>query len=167
MSTNEKLDKIQFHFQRLSSAALSLNKSSDELSKTVGLLDAALGKLNVGLTVWISFAERHDDSEYSSDQLGYAKINSKWGLGIRTISGNDNFPDEEEDGPWLFAEAPRELRLRAVNHLGKLIEKLGERALETNDKIKVRTKEALELAVAINGVAIEQKKGDGIIKGAK
>jgi hypothetical protein len=168
MSNNEKLGKIQVHFQKLSSAALLLNKSSDELSKNVGVLDAALAKLNVGLSVWVSFSHWKEEYAYSSEQIGYAKINNRWGIGIRTISGDERFPEEpDEEGPWLFAESPRELRLRAVNHLGALIEELGERALAVNEKIKARNNEVQELASAIAEIATDQKKGEGIVKGAK
>jgi hypothetical protein len=53
-SGDSKITKLQTDFQALSKIATELNVSSDGLTKTVGLLDEALKKLNVGLTVWVT-----------------------------------------------------------------------------------------------------------------
>src|SRR5215472_6474492 len=54
-SSDSKVEKIQTHFQVLSNAASQLNAASDELTRVIGVLDEALKKLNVGLTVWVTF----------------------------------------------------------------------------------------------------------------
>jgi hypothetical protein len=53
-SGDSKITKLQTDFQALSKIATELNVSSDGLTKTVGFLDEALKKLNVGLTVWVT-----------------------------------------------------------------------------------------------------------------
>src|SRR5260370_29189378 len=107
-STDSKIQKIQTNFQALSAVASSLNTASDEFTRVVGALDEALKKLNIGLTVWVSFADRcpHDPSYYDVDQIGYHKVGSKWGIALRHIWGEEPFDNHEEEGPWLFSDAP-------------------------------------------------------------
>lgn len=73
-SSDSKIAKIQENFQALSTVASSLNTASDELTRVVGKLDEALKKLNVGLTVWVTFEDRSDEQhpkDYDLDQIGY------------------------------------------------------------------------------------------------
>jgi hypothetical protein len=74
----------------VTTAAFLLNPASDELTKAVGILEEALKKLNVGLTVWVPFRFREGDdstAEYDQDEIGYVKIHSVWGLALRPIWG--------------------------------------------------------------------------------
>ena len=132
-STDPKIAKIQSNFQALSNVASSLNAASDELTKVVAKLDEALKKLNVGLTVWVTFKDRleHEPSRYDCDQIGYCKVNGKWGIALRQIWGQEDFGEHNEDGPWLFSEASREMRLRSVDKIPELIEKLSNKASDT------------------------------------
>ena len=157
--------KIQTHFQTLSTVASSLNAASDELTKVVGKLDEALKRLNVGLTSWVTFVDRrvHDPVEYDCDQIGYCKVNGKWGISLRTVWGEINSDsDHNEDGPWLFNDAPREMRLRSVDKISELIESLSKKAAETTKKIQEKTKEVGELADAIEQLASKKVLVSGI-----
>jgi hypothetical protein len=88
-----KFAKIQTNFKALSSVAGSLNAASDELTKAVSVLDEALKKLNVGLTVWVLLRSwAPDPGEYDEEQIGYCKVNAKWGISLRRIWG-DNIRD--------------------------------------------------------------------------
>jgi hypothetical protein len=61
MSSNDsKLATIQTRFQALTSVASSLNTATDELTKTVGVVDEALKRFNLGLVVWV--IERKGDT---------------------------------------------------------------------------------------------------------
>ena len=88
---------------------------SDELGKSIGVLDAALKKLNLGISTW-SRLDRWEDAfgNYSSRYLGYAKVNNRWGIALRTVAGNNNQPEEATVEEWLFNDAPRALRIEAV-----------------------------------------------------
>src|SRR5260370_13312698 len=156
MSPNDaKTAKVQTNFQSLSAVASSLNAASDELTRVVGTLDEALKRLNLGLTVWVTFADRSDEqdpSRYDVDQIGYCRVNDKWGISLRHIWGHEAFDAHNEDGPWLFTNAPRELRLRSVDKIADLIESLSNEASATTKKIQEKTKEVGELASVIEKI---------------
>lgn len=157
-SSDSKIEKIQTHFQVLSSVASTLNNASDELTKAVSMLDEALKKLNIGLTVWVTFRSRAVvEPEYDDDQIGYCKVNGKWGIALRRIWGDpvqDHYGDE---GAWLFNDAPRDMRLHSVDKIPELIEALGKEASDTAQKINEKTREVSELASAIERIASEPK----------
>src|SRR5713101_3022462 len=99
-SSDSKIEKIQTHFQALASVATSLNTASDELTKVVGVLDEALKKLNIGLTVWLAFRHRAvEEWEYDDDEIGYAKVNGKWGIALRRIWGDNRADHYGDEGP--------------------------------------------------------------------
>ncbi len=160
--TPSKIAKIQTDFQALSQIAFELNAASDQLTRTVAILDEALKKLNVGLTVWVTFRRRGPDEEphlYDVDQIGYCKVNGTWGLALQHIWGDEAADWENSDGPWLFNDASRELRLQSVNSIPKVIAELAKEALNTTKKIQEKTEEVLELAKAITQVANDAKAG--------
>jgi hypothetical protein len=153
-SSDAELAKIQTHFQTLSAAAPALNAASDDLTKAVTLLDEALKKLNVGLSTWVTFRGRGvDDVEYDDDQIGYGKVDGKWGIALRRVWGDYRQENSYHDGPWLFNDAPRELRLLSVDKIPELIEALGKEATDTTKKVQEKAKQVRELASAISEIA--------------
>src|SRR5689334_4260410 len=109
-SCMDSRDELVANFRELSATADLLNKSSDELTSAVSLVDAALQKLNIGLPVWVTYEEWNDERGEASTryQLGYDKVAAKWGISLRRQHWE--MGDEEIDGPWLFTDAPREMR---------------------------------------------------------
>src|SRR5882762_10574436 len=96
-SSDAKLQKIQTHFQALTETASSLNASSDELTRVVGILDEALKKLNVGLTVWVTFLTwAEEPPRYNYEQIGYCKVNNKWGIALHRVFGDEALGEEEK-----------------------------------------------------------------------
>jgi uncharacterized phage infection (PIP) family protein YhgE len=159
-SSDSNTAKIQSNFQALSAVASSLNSASDEFTQVIGTLDEALKKLNIGLTVWVIFEDRgdeHDPSRYDCDQIGYSKVDGKWGIALRHIWGHEAFDAHNEDGPWSFKDAPREMRLRSADKIPELIKALSNEASSTTKKIQEKTKELRELAGAITPVSTEAK----------
>jgi prefoldin subunit 5 len=155
-----KVNKVLTHFQALSSVASSLNAASDELAKGVDILDEALRKLNIGLTVWVPFRFRVEDDStgaYDQDEIGYAKVQSNWGLALRRIYGEEASDTHYEIGPSLFKDTPRELRLLAVDKIPEVFEALAKEAFNTTKRIQEKTKEVRELAGAIASVTTEAK----------
>jgi hypothetical protein len=161
MTTNSNITKLQTDFQNLSETASALNVASDYLSRGVAVLDEALKKLNVGLTVWVTFASRDvDENEpglYDLDQIGYCKVNGSWGLAIRHIWGDESAQWEKEEGPWAFNDVPRELRLRAVDKISEVITELNRAAIQTTKRVQEKTERVLELAEAITQVVTTGK----------
>jgi hypothetical protein len=152
-SSDSKVDKVQKHFEALAAVATSLNTASDELTSVMGVLDEALKRLRLGLTVWVRFRSRDVESpEYDEDQIGYAKVDGKWGIALRRIWGDEARDQHGEDGPWLFNDGPRNLRLLGVDKIPEVIEALSKKALSTTKKVQEKTQEVWELASVIEKI---------------
>ena len=159
-STESQIEKIQRHFQALTGISSSLNTASDELTQAVGLLDEALKKLNIGLSVWVIFRNQGNDYYpecYDLDQIGYCKVNGTWGIAIQHIWGDETRDQHNSEGPWLFNDASREMRVQGVDKLPELIEELSRVAIETQKKIQEKTKQVRDLAEAIRGKSGDSK----------
>lgn len=146
-------EKAQDYYKKLSLAATNINSASDELGKAISTLDAALQKLNLGVSAWVQISGNEDGyGHYWSRDIGYAKVGRNWGIALRTVSGDDNRPDDEDVETWLFNEAPRWIRIEAVGKIPDLLEALVKRTEETTEKIKKKTAQAFDLATAIEAV---------------
>lgn len=157
MTSPSKTEKIQTHFQTLSSAATSLNTASDELTKAVGVLDDALRKLNIGLTIWITVSTWSEEERAGEGQIGYCKVSGKWGIALRYVWGLHAQSLDEVDGLWLFNDAPRDLRLAGVDKIPELIEALGQEASETTKRVQEKTKQVRDLAAAVAEITNEPR----------
>ncbi|MBS1819137.1 MAG: hypothetical protein JSU08_14480 [Acidobacteria bacterium] len=144
-------ERVSSSYRQLSLAASHLNLVSDELGKSIVVLDAALKKLNLGISTW-SRLDRVEDAlgNYTSRYLGYAKVNNRWGIALRTVAGNNNQPEEATVEEWLFNDAPRALRIEAVEKLPDLFENLIREADNTIRKVKAQTLNARHLAQALS-----------------
>jgi hypothetical protein len=160
---DSKMSEVQKHFQALSAAASSLNTASGVLTQVVSILDESLKKLNVGIAAWVTFRSRDDDNrdphDYDEDQIGYCKIRGMWGIALRRIWGNTHSFEGDSEGPWLFNDAPRDMRIAGVDAIPKLIQELCEQASETEKKVVEKTLKIRELADAIQQVVIVEKAG--------
>jgi hypothetical protein len=161
-SGDSKIEEVQKHFQALSAVASSLNAASDALTKVVSTLDESLKKLNIGITAWVTFRRRvdanGDPDDYDEDQIGYCKIRGTWGIALRRTWGNTNWEDSNYDGPWLFNDAPRDMRVIGVDKIPKLIEALSERASETTKEVLEKTEEVRKLAGVIEQIAKQPRR---------
>lgn len=148
--------RISSSYKQLTAAATELNAVSDELGKFVTALDAALRKLNLGIATWLRLESREDGSgNYTKRDLGYAKVGNKWGIALRTMSGNHNAVEESNVEEWLFNDAPRALRIESVEKLPDLFESLVKEADAATKQIKTKTHHAQALASALGEQASE------------
>src|SRR5580698_812934 len=85
--------KVSSTFEQLSKTANLLNAASDRLNKAIETLDAALRKLNLGISSWVRVSLAEHDPFFESEELGYGKINGKWGVGLRRTVGNQHEPE--------------------------------------------------------------------------
>ncbi|MEQ1910727.1 MAG: hypothetical protein ABMA15_18045 [Vicinamibacterales bacterium] len=145
-------ERVSSSYRQLSLAASHLNLVSDELGKSISVLDAALKKLNLGISTW-SRLDRWEDAfgNYSTRYLGYAKVNNRWGIALRTVAGNNTQPEEATVEEWLFNEAPRSLRIEAVEKLPDLFDNLIKEADLAIRKVKAQSSSARQLASALGG----------------
>src|SRR5574338_1238737 len=143
-------ERVSSSYRQLSLAASHLNLVSDELGKSIAVLDGALKKLNLGISTW-SRLDRWEDAfgNYSSRYVGYHKVNNRWGIALRTVAGNNNQPEEATVEEWLFNEAPRALRIEAVEKLPDLFDNLIKEADAVIRKVKAQTLNARQLAAAL------------------
>jgi hypothetical protein len=151
--------RVQASYLQLSAVASDLNAISDELGQSVSEIDAALKKLNLGISVWVEIhSSTDDDLDYYRESVGYAKVDGKWGIALTTESGNHNYVDQDKVEQWLFNDGPRKLRLDAIEKLPEVLKNLSEEAVRTTDKIKSRLAEAKEVAAAVKNAAEPPKK---------
>jgi hypothetical protein len=156
-------ERVQAAYKQLSLAAKSLNVASDELAKAISVLDAALQKLNLGVSAWEDLSGNEDTGTGSwwTRQIGYAKVHDKWGVALRTVRGNYSYPDDDLEELSLFNDAPRWMRIEAVGKIPDLLEALLIEAEKTTQKIKNKTRLAYELAAAMSNVGQEVQDAEG------
>jgi hypothetical protein len=154
--------RVEDSYRQLAAVASELNTVSDELGKSIEDLNAALRKLNLGVTAWVEVRAGDnptpDDLSWWSEDLGYAKVENRWGVALRKAFGDYNYPEEEQSESWQFNDAPRLMRLAAIEKIPELLEKLSKEAVETTAKIKGKLAEAQEVAAVVKEAASGPKK---------
>lgn len=150
-------ERVQNSYKRLSLVAKDLNVVSDDLTKAVSILEEALQRLNLGVSAWVRLSgwESEIGNDWWSRDIGYTKLRDKWGIALRKASGNYNFPDDDSAEEWTFNDAPRWMRAEAVAKIPDLLDALLKQAQDTTKKIKDRTEQAYQLAVAMSKVSEE------------
>ena len=159
MAISDEIGKVQTHFQALSQIASSLNTASDELTSSVETLSESLKKLNVGLTVWVVFRTRDVDEPqmYDQDEIGYTKEGGEWGIFLRSVYGNLSHDEPNSESLCLFNDAPREMRLAAVDKIPDLIKELAKEAFNTTRRVQQKAQQVRELAQAISNASVTEK----------
>ena len=148
--------RVSTAFEKLVASAAELNAVSDELAEPVSSIEAALQRLNLGVSAWILFKSIHDDIEdryeyRGSSYLGYAKVSQQWGLAIRYEATIDGAPHEEEE--WRYSDAPRAYRLEALEKLPELLDKLVETSGKTAAKLRKTITVTKQVAETMSKIA--------------
>jgi hypothetical protein len=154
MPKHSQLDpqKVAQSFRELAVSAAELNIASDELTRAIAPIDAALTKVNLGVEVWHEYAGgQESDGDYWSRSIGYARVDGKWGLALSAASGNVQY--ETDSQTWLFNNAPRSMRLEALEHVPALLDTLVKQVSQAASDLKKKTELAHELATTISAVA--------------
>ncbi len=152
--------RVATSYKRLAESAETLNKKSDEFGVQVSVFDNLLGKLNLGVAAWERIRGSDDDGHgnYWSEDVGYATVGGKWGIALRKKSGNHNVEEPDDVDEWLFNDAPRSLRISAIDQIPDLIDKLIKHADKTARKIDEKIGQARELAKALTEADNEIRK---------
>jgi hypothetical protein len=148
--------RVSDSFAQLTSAAKELNSISDELGKPISEIDIALKKLNLGVSVWVPIGKDDgspNESWYWSEDIGYSKVGANWGICLRKVAGDHQQPDYDHEESWLFNDAPRTLRISAIEKIPDLLEKLSNEAARTTENIRARLSDAQAVANAVKGAA--------------
>ena len=153
---DDLVQRLQDSYRQLPVVATWLNTESDGLNVSVSRLEALLKKHPIGVSSWVSFNENSSSPNgryYQSDDVGFTKINGKWGLAIRSISGDVTDPDGEKCTEWHFNESPRGLRVRAVSKFPELLEKLIKDGKEMVGEVAAQVQAVDFLADALEEIA--------------
>jgi hypothetical protein len=148
-------------FKELADSAARLNAGSDELAKAIRPIDAALKKLNLGVSAWYVYSgseEPDSDSNYSYRRIGYAKVGGKWGLALSLDSGNA-YSDIDNYEAWLFNDAPRSMRLEAIDCIPDLLEQLVKESNKVAEDLQKKAGFARELAETISALSATAEAG--------
>lgn len=148
--------KAQSAYLGLAAVATDLNAASDELASPVSELDSTLKKLNLGIEVWVTirgYDSLPEDTSHWSEDIGYAKVNGRWGIALRSVRGDYAQPDHDTIEAWLFNEGPRNLRLSAIGKIPELLTALTQQAIDTAKQIREKLTEVKEVAAAVKQAA--------------
>lgn len=149
---NSRAIKLQSSYRKLSYAADALNQASDEFGQAIEILDSKLADLKIGVTGWITFSKSHseyDETQATEERIGYDKIGTRKGLAISVVNVDHAADEENLKQQWLFNEAPRSIRIRAIDSVPELLEHLAKEAASTAERVKESAQVAAELAAAI------------------
>ncbi len=94
------------------------------------------------------------------EQVGYEKIGKTWCIGVRSYvepEWDDVLQDFER---WVFNEGPRELRIRSIDYLPALIQKLDLEASKITKRIAEKLPLACDLASQVRVIAETKSDGD-------
>jgi hypothetical protein len=121
-------------FSRLQDLSNDLNKKSDELNESLKAFEAKLASFRLGVTAWVSpplETEKEDDGNEITTKLGYSKVTGSWCL---TLEYDDDFTSGFDNAPYPhytpLSQAPRDLRIKAVEQLPMLLKEIEKRADE-------------------------------------
>jgi hypothetical protein len=143
--------------KQLSSASQLLNEASNKLTEQIKEIENSLASHNLGVVAWVELRrvrEHIDDQTPDVDRiesLGYSKKNSKWGLYI-----SSEIEEFEHCEIWLLRDAPRELRILAVDAFPRLLEQMVKRAKELTTEVVNKTDRAKAFA---HSLRTKPKKG--------
>jgi hypothetical protein len=145
--------------KQLSTVSESLNKATSQFNEQINSLEEALASYNLGVSAWADACTiNHEDyDDYGgvrnvwSEQIavGYEKRSSKWCLAASSF-----FPDSGEGQDWILRDAPRQIRMKALEGIPKLLGNLIEEAIKLTQEVSDKTAEARKLANSI-----QPKKG--------
>jgi methyl-accepting chemotaxis protein len=154
------IDTIQTTFKQLSAAAAELNAASDELSKPMSVCEAALKKLNLGISAWVELSGADSGGYWWDRGLGYAQLKDRWGIALRMREGHVSDEVQDTVEMWPFNDAPRWMRIEAVAKLPDLLEALLKQAEDTTRHIKKKIAMVNELIAAITTIAEDAESAD-------
>jgi hypothetical protein len=153
--TPNRIEAVQKLYHSLSQAAIELNSASDSLAAPIRVYEGALKKLNLGLSAWVHLSEGGREEWWWDRSVGYTKMKDGWAIALRTREGDHRDSENDSEEIWPFSDAPRWMRIEAVNKLPDLLQALLNQAHETTKKIKARIAQANEIAEAISMVSDE------------
>lgn len=151
-------NNVQAALSKLTSLSQVLSSTSDQLSKSISEIEAALNKLNWGVSAWV-----HEDpikveeaSEIGPDgaakavhnlqALGYGQNEGKWAF-IIAAGTEESWPDDVTIT--FLSEAPLDVKLLAMERMSKLLDLVADGLNKITQEATKKTAEAKEIATAL------------------
>ncbi len=144
------MTRVESSFTQLAHAAQLLNSASEELSKVIRNLDASMKRLALGVAAWVPVSGTSDEIQYWTTELGYAKVDGKWGLTLREVTGFHPDSSDETEQVWPYADAPRALRAEAVTKIPDLLDNLLQQTHDATNALKEKIDQASELSTLVS-----------------
>jgi hypothetical protein len=147
-------DKVESTLKKLASVSQSLNQASDLVTSRIAEVETALREYKLGVEAWVDIRRWYDEGQYTdgswyrlgrTQRLAYGKKDAKWGLLTYIIAEES---DEYEEFAFL-REAPRDIRLTAIDKLPALLEALVERAVQTAQEATKKAEKAGQIAAGL------------------
>lgn len=140
--------------KQLSVASDALNSASDQFNQQIRTIEEALASYNLGVPAWVTAfsgkEEEYDDGGTVIDKytrlvrVGYEKSGGAWSLMVAVT-----IPERSHLREWVLRDAPRDLRMQAIDGIPLLLEKLIDEANALTGQISRKTAEARTLAASI------------------
>ena len=145
--------------KQLSVASEGLNNVSDIFNEQIKVIEEALASYNIGVTAWVqAYIESYEDCDWQGAvigiietyySIGYEKSGSKWSLMVASECDYGHPPGQSDRTEWVLRDAPREIRIKAIGAIPKLIEALIAEANRLAAEVTKKTTEARLLAASI------------------
>lgn len=144
--------------KQLSSASQTLSQASNQLTEQIKEIETSLASYNLGVDAWVELRHTQEVIIENTqpvdriERLGYSKENGKWGL-----YASSEIEEIEHFERWLLRDAPRELRILAVDAIPQLLEKMVTNAKELTTEVISKTDRAKSIAQSLRN---KPKKGE-------
>jgi hypothetical protein len=156
--------RINQSFKQLAGVAVALNEATEQFTAVTAPADELLKKLNLGVDCWVRYrTSEYDNGNKRHFEIGYAKINGRWGMALRTLNDEPDEPEYTNIERWAFNEGPRGMRVDAIQKLPELLDELVKKAEKATRKLKDGTETAREVMGALEKAATEA----GVLKPKK
>lgn len=142
-------ERVASSIKQLSTASKDLEIVANQLSGYICSIERILEHLNLRVPAWYEMAGRKDGDYYWSRDVGYAEIDHKWRIAIRTTEGWHG-SDQHSQECWVFNDAPRWMCIDAISKLPDLIDDLTKKTVDTTAKLRKKTVEAAEIASGLS-----------------
>jgi hypothetical protein len=146
------MNEVESALKHIEVLANSLNQKSDLLSQKIVEIESALNQYKLGIWAWLDepllYRMESDGNGHDFEVahvLGYGKIRDKWGI---LLHERPDFDPETID-PIFLKDAPRDIRICAVDRIPTLIERIAEKAAELSQQITEKTKVAERIAASL------------------
>jgi hypothetical protein len=144
----------------LTETSKKINAATKLLNGAVDQFNDALKRLNLGVPVWVHVSSAEPTNNICEvEELGYAKVKGTWGVSIRLIvEGLGPEPDVTE---WHFADAPRDMRIRAAKCFATLLKGLNDESLKVAARMEEDAAEVEEMSSSIFGRLADRNQAQG------